>query len=326
MTIQTGDRLGDYVITSHLSQGGMADIYRASDVRDKTDVVLKVPHISLVGDPALYDRFQREVAIAQRLNHPGVQHAVATLKADGLPYLVLNYVDGVSLRSVIRERAPLPVAEAEDLIRQLADIMAYCHSEDVVHRDLKPDNLLVTPDGKLVLLDFGAALLEGARRLTWANLTATLGTPDYMAPEQIQGKRGDERTDIYALGAIYYELLTGEPPFSGDNALAIMNQHLNATPPRADHANGAVSEATAAIIAKCLQKNAAERYQSMTDVLHDLDHPADVDLGVLAKTTPTRRFGLSDQQYTVIVALLVSIAILLLLVLIGLAAQYLHTR
>ncbi|MFN8474884.1 MAG: serine/threonine-protein kinase [Anaerolineae bacterium] len=326
MTIQAGDRLGNYVITSHLSQGGMADIYRASDVRDNSDVVLKVPHISLVGDPALYDRFQREVTIAQRLNHPGVQHAVATLKADGLPYLVLNYVDGVPLRNLIRERAPLPVAEAEDLIRQLADIMAYCHSEDVIHRDLKPDNLLVTPEHKLVLLDFGAALLEGARRITWANLTATLGTPDYMAPEQIQGKRGDERTDIYALGAIYYELLTGEPPFTGDNALAIMNQHLNATPPRADHANKAVSEATAAIIAKCLQKNAAERYQSMTEVLHDLDHPEDVDLSVLAKVAPTRRFGLSDSQYTVIVALLISIVILLGMVLIGIGAQYLHTR
>ncbi|MFN8498167.1 MAG: serine/threonine-protein kinase [Anaerolineae bacterium] len=326
MTIQAGDRLGNYLITSHLSQGGMADIYRASDVRDESDVVLKVPHISLVGDPALYDRFQREVAIAQRLNHPGVQHAVATLKADGLPYLVLNYVDGVPLRNVIRERAPLPPAEAEDLIRQLADIMAYCHSENVVHRDLKPDNLLVTPAGRLVLLDFGAALLEGARRITWANLTATLGTPDYMAPEQIQGKRGDERTDIYALGAIYYELLTGEPPFSGDNALAIMNQHLNATPPRADRARKGVSEATAAIIAKCLQKNAAERYQSMAEVLHDLDHPADADLSVLAKVAPTRRFGLSDTQYMVIVALLISILIMLGLVVIGVGAQYLHTR
>ncbi|HTR99611.1 MAG TPA: serine/threonine-protein kinase, partial [Bacteroidota bacterium] len=168
---------------------------------------------------------------------------------------------------------------ATALIRKVADGMAHCHDSDIIHRDLKPENILITEGGQPVILDFGLALTKGSHRVTYANLSATAGTPEYMAPEQIEGARGDRRTDLYALGIMFYELLAGKTPFSGDNPLAVMAQHLNAAPPRLD--GPGITPALAAIVARCLARNPDARYADMHALIHDIDNPAGVDTSIL---------------------------------------------
>lgn len=158
------------------------------------------------------------------------------------------------MRDLLKERVLLPPEESIELIRKVADGLAHCHDHGIIHRDLKPENILITSEGQPVILDFGLALTKGAHRVTYANLSSAAGTPDYMAPEQIEGHRGDQRTDIYALGTMLFEMLTGATPFSGDNNLAVMAQHLKGGIPRLDKAQPGVSLQLAAFVARCLQR------------------------------------------------------------------------
>jgi len=196
--LQIGDQFDRFQIRTHMAQGGMADIYRAYDLTTGKEVVLKIPNRMMIGDPAQYERFQRELAVMNELHHPSIQTGLGSGQYNRTPYLVTEFVDGKSMRDVVSEQAPMPADQAAALIHKIADGIAYCHEHDVVHRDLKPENILVTSDGQPVIIDFGLALTKEARRVTYANLTPSAGTPDYMAPEQIEGQRGDKRTDIYA--------------------------------------------------------------------------------------------------------------------------------
>src|SRR5438105_1227740 len=224
---------GKYDILEPLGQGGMNDAYKARERESGRLVVLKIPFKSLIGDPATFSRYQRELEIGKRLHHPNIQQLLDQGRLDNsvAPYLVLEYVDGTLLREYLRQRAPLLVDEAIGIADQLADALQYCHEHGVVHRDLKPENILIEPDGTVKLVDFGIALLQGARRLTFRRLTSGFGTPDYMAPEQVQGDRGDARTDLYALGVMLYEMLTGEVPYQGDSPLAVMSQRVTTDAP-----------------------------------------------------------------------------------------------
>jgi serine/threonine-protein kinase len=172
--------------------------------------------------------------VINKLRHPAIVVGLGSGQYNRIPYLVTELVEGISLRKLIETSAPLPSDQAIDLVRKIADGLAYCHENEVIHRDLKPENILVTSKGQPVLIDFGLALTKGSHRITYANITAAAGTPDYMAPEQIDGHRGDARTDIYALGTILFELLAGRTPFQGDTNLAVMAQHLQGRLPRLD--------------------------------------------------------------------------------------------
>jgi serine/threonine-protein kinase len=182
---------------------------------------------------------------------------------------------------MIDEDAPIPSEDAILLIRKIAEGMAYCHANNVIHRDLKPENILITTEGRPVIMDFGLALTKGSHRVTYSNLSATMGTPDYMAPEQIEGQRGDQRTDVYALGTILYEMLSGKTPFTGDTNMVIMAQHLQKDAPRIDHVNSAVSAELAAIVSHCLARDPDKRYPDMLAFINGLDHPELADLGIL---------------------------------------------
>jgi len=277
MAIQPGTNLDGFEIKEVIGHGAFSDVYLAVDPEGR-QVVLKCPHDAIMGDTSTFDRFRRELEIAKKLDHPGIQHSYDLGAHRSRPYLVMEYVEGETLRGLLNRQKRLPTARAIVLTQQLAEAMAYAHSQGVYHRDLKPENLLITPEGRLVVTDFGIALLSGARRLTWRWLTSTVGTPDYMAPEQIQGKRGDARTDIYAIGIMLFEMLAGHVPWEGDNPLAVMQQHLNAPLPDLHSINTSVLPPLEAIVRKCLRKDPDERYQDAGELLHDLKHWQDLDL------------------------------------------------
>jgi serine/threonine-protein kinase len=268
---------GRYRIVDRLGVGGMGATYRAIDEETGRTVVVKIPSLALIGDPSTFSRYQRELEIGQRLEHPGVQRLLASGQLPGgAPYMVLDFIPGETMRAYLSTHAPLPVDEAVRHGVALADTLQYCHERGVVHRDLKPENIYVTPDGRTVVGDFGIALLQGARRLTFRRLTNAVGTPDYMAPEQVSGERGDARTDVYAVGVLLYEMLTGKVPFRGDNALAVMGQRLTMDPPPVRKLRPEVSVELDATVRRALARDRDARYPSMAALRDDLLHPEGV--------------------------------------------------
>ena len=295
--LSAGEHVDHYRIVRLLGSGGFSESYEAIDERRDRRVVLKVPSPVILGDSQTFERFRREMAITRRLDHPNIQRSLDDGANRSQPYLVLEFIEGESLREHLRGKLPLPVDEAVEHAVQLSRALAHAHSHGVAHRDLKPENVLVGDDGRLILFDFGIALLEGARRVTWRWLGNQVGTPDYIAPEQIQGKRGDERTDIYALGVMLYEMLAGRVPFRGDNALAVMSQALNKPPPRLRDLNPTVPEPLAAVVHKAMRKEPTERYATADELLFDLEHLDQVDLATFQLGPETaRRKPVSDRQ------------------------------
>ena len=205
-----GDRLDQYELTELLARSGMASIFKAIDQRSGSTVALKVPHMQFESDVAFYQRFTREEQIGQKLEHPNIVRVLTPEQKSRL-YLVMEFAEGRSLRAIMSTKRRFPLDEALDIARQIGRALVYMHERGIVHRDLKPDNVILDAEGQVKLLDFGISMDESARRLTWFGLTPPIGTPDYMAPEQVRGRRGDARTDIYALGTMLYEMVTGSP-------------------------------------------------------------------------------------------------------------------
>lgn len=322
MRYEAGQTVNDkYDILESLGQGGMNDAYKARDRASGRLVVLKIPFTSLIGDPATYSRYQRELEIGKRLHHPNIQELLDEGRLDGgvAPYLVLEYVDGTLLREYLRAHAPLPVDEAVNITVQLADALQYCHQHGVVHRDLKPENILIEPEGTVKLVDFGIALLQGARRLTFRRLTSGFGTPDYMAPEQVQGDRGDARTDVYAVGVMLYEMLTGDVPYHGDSPLAVMSQRVTTDAPLLSSKRSDLPPQLEAVVWRALRREPAERYASMTDLRHDLTHLDEVKIpeypAASGRAVVSREHMLNAG---------VVIAALVLLAVLGMVAELVH--
>ena len=325
MSLQIGDQFDRYQIRAPMAQGGMGSIYRAVDVTTGQEVAVKIPDPTMIGDPAQYERFQRELDVMKTLHHPAIQHGVASGQFNRMPFLVTELVEGESMRKWLQAHAPVPPDEAVALVRKIADAVAFCHENNVIHRDLKPENILITADGQPVIIDFGLALTKSAMRVTYSNLSSAAGTPEYMAPEQVDGQRGDQRTDLYALGIMFYELLAGKPPFTGDTPLAIMAQHTRAPIPRLDQAQPGVSPQLAAIVARCLQRDPAQRYPDLRAFIAALDHPETADLTILERGTGAASavpFWRSPRAAMIVSVMLIILAVVVL----AFAAQALHAR
>ena len=275
--LSPGQTLDQYELVDIIAHSGMATIFRARDSTNGHIVALKVPHLQYESDIVFHERFVREEKIGQRLDHPGVIK-VFTPQHKGRMYIAMEYVEGEQLSDRIRSEKRLPIATALDLALQIADVLVYLHENNVVHRDLKPENIMILPDGKVKLMDFGIAMDTTARKVTWAGLSTTMGTPDYMAPEQVKGLRGDARTDIYSLGVILYEMLTGEVPFPSDNVYAAMRAKAreDPTPPR--RLRHDISPELEEIILRALERNPQDRFESALEFREALAHPDSVVL------------------------------------------------
>ena len=230
--LQPGQVLDNrFEILDTISKSGMATILKAKDRKTGTTVAMKVPHMQFESDPGAYSRFQREEEIGKVLDHPYILK-IYPIDADqkSRPYIVMEYLEGQTLDALLKEIHPLPEPDAVKIASRICEALEHMHKNNVVHRDLKPQNIMICSDGTLRIVDFGIAKSLKMRRITFVGFSPTMGTPDYMAPEQVKGKRGDERTDIYALGAILYEMTTGQTPFEGENAYGIMNARLTGDP------------------------------------------------------------------------------------------------
>ena len=273
--LSPGQKLDQYELEEVIARSGMATIFRARDLNNGHRVVLKVPHLQFESDIVFHQRFQREEKIGQRLDHPAIIKVFEPAQKSRM-YIAMEYVEGERLSERLHRDRRLPVATALDLVIQVADALVYLHSHDVVHRDLKPDNIMILPGGKVKLMDFGIALDATQRKITWAGLSQTMGTPDYMAPEQIKGLRGDARTDIYSLGTILYEMLTGEVPFSGDNVYAAMRAKVreDPTPPR--RLRYEIPPAVEEIVLRAIEFDPRDRFESALEFREVLAHPESV--------------------------------------------------
>ncbi len=319
MNLKERDRFDHYQICSHIAQGSTCDIYQAFDVLTGHKVALKIPLRSAALDVGRFEQFLREIEALSCLNHPAIQHYVESGRSENTPFLVTNWIEGKSLRSLIKEHNSFSSEYAINLICKIALGLAYCHQEDVIHCDLKPENILLIDGDWPVLIDFGLAMTKSRPALLKG-----AGTPNYMAPEQIERETGDKRIDIYALGTMLFEMLTGEVPFIDKDPNEVMNMHLYAAVPRLDYINQNVSIQMATVVARCLQQNPEKRYADVHDLIYDLENLEWVDTSEIENltSTPPQKSFLTTQFGQVLILLTLTVIGITLLTIVAVALKH----
>jgi serine/threonine protein kinase len=259
LDLHPGDTLDHYELLDIVATSGMATVFRAVDKDSGLQVAIKVPHPEMESDPVMYDRFRREEEIGTRIEHPSVMK-VLTNPDRSQVYMVMEWLEGRLLRQILNEVGRLPVDRAVRLTLGICDALEHVHTHGVVHRDLKPENIMVDTNDRIHLIDFGIAASAGARRLTFAHFSQSMGTPDYISPEQVRGKRGDARSDVYALGVMLYEMLTGSVPFTGPNPFAVMNDRLLNQPRPPSQLMPTITPQLQEILYRALEREPKNRY------------------------------------------------------------------
>jgi serine/threonine-protein kinase len=263
-------QLGRYEVIGELGQGAMGIVYKARDPLIDRVVAIKTINLGLALDEKeeYESRFYQEAKAAGRLSHPNIVTIYDVGKNGDVAYIAMEFLEGRELRDIMNDQGLLPVDQVLDIAAQVAQGLGYAHEHDIVHRDVKPSNVMVVRDGHVKITDFGIARMASSAVQTQTGMV--LGSPKYMSPEQVMGKSIDHCSDIFSLGVMLYEMLTGQSPFNGDNVNAIMYQTLNAVPPPPNTINPEVPEMMNFIVAKSLAKKIEDRYQSAQDLAVDL--------------------------------------------------------
>jgi eukaryotic-like serine/threonine-protein kinase len=273
--VNVGDTLDQYELTELIARSGMASIFKAIDRTNGQTFAIKIPYEQFENDVIFRSRFQREEEIVRRLDHPNIIKDFNPRHKSRM-YIAMEYVEGVSVREELAAKGAFSRDHAIDYARQICGALVYMHEQRVIHRDLKPENLLITTTGVVKIMDFGIALDELARRITWSGESSAIGTPDYMAPEQIAGGRGDVRSDIYALGIILYEMLTGKLPYEGDSVYSILRAKTLEDPEPPTHYLHELDTHLEEIILHAIERVPRRRYGSAAEMQHDLKNAAQV--------------------------------------------------
>jgi serine/threonine-protein kinase len=274
----TGSRVDHYELLEHLADGAQAEVHRAKDTRSGREVVVKIPHARVLDHPVLASRWRREAHLTEALAHHNLQCRLDVGEHHHEPYVVLEYAGGGSLDGWVGAQGPrLPVSQAVEWGRQLAQALAYLHHLGILHRDLKPANILLTDELQLKLADFGAATMTAGRRRVWHLPAPPEGTPEYLSPEQITGQSGDPRSDVYGWGIVMYELLAGHVPYSGPNPLTAMTAHLNHNPVPLRNWRGDIPPALEAVVLTAMRRQPEHRYQTALALLEDLSRLGELD-------------------------------------------------
>ncbi|HXA90790.1 MAG TPA: Stk1 family PASTA domain-containing Ser/Thr kinase [Mycobacterium sp.] len=270
----TPQHLSDrYELGDILGFGGMSEVHLARDVRLHRDVAVKVLRADLARDPSFYLRFRREAQNAAALNHPSIVAVYDTGEAETpagpLPYIVMEYVDGVTLRDIVHTEGPLPPRRAIEIIADACQALNFSHQNGIIHRDVKPANIMISTTNAVKVMDFGIArAIADSSSVT--QTSAVIGTAQYLSPEQARGDPVDARSDVYSLGCVLYEILTGEPPFTGDSPVSVAYQHVREDPIPPSERHEGISPDLDAVVLKALAKNPENRYQTAAEMRADL--------------------------------------------------------
>jgi eukaryotic-like serine/threonine-protein kinase len=263
-----------YEIGGVLGRGGMAEVHRGRDLRLGREVAVKVLRSDLARDPSFQVRFRREAQAAASLNHPAIVAVYDTGEdrtgSGATPYIVMEYVEGETLRDVLRREGRLDPTRAMQLAADICGALDFSHRNGIVHRDVKPGNVMITPQGAVKVMDFGIARAVSDSAATMTSTAAVIGTAQYLSPEQARGEAVDARSDVYSVGCLLYELVTGAPPFTGDSPVSVAYQHVREDPRLPSSINPEIPPELDAILLKAMSKNPANRYQSAADMRNDL--------------------------------------------------------
>ncbi|WP_280465538.1 Stk1 family PASTA domain-containing Ser/Thr kinase [Nocardia brasiliensis] len=286
-----------YELGEIIGFGGMSEVHKARDLRLSRDVAIKVLRADLARDPTFYLRFKREAQNAAALNHPAIVAVYDTGEAkvdDGpLPYIVMEYVDGETLRDIVRGKGPLPPRRAMEVIADVCAALDFSHKAGIVHRDMKPANIMINRAGAVKVMDFGIARAIADSSNPMTQTAAVIGTAQYLSPEQARGETVDARSDVYSVGCVLFEILTGEPPFTGDSPVAVAYQHVREDPRLPSHVHPGVPRELDSVILKAMSKNPANRYQSAAEMRADL-------IRVLGGQKPSAPMVMTDEDRTTV--------------------------
>ena len=315
-----------FLIREPISRSGMATIYQAQDAfNDGQIVAVKVPHLRYEADPSFFSRFQREEEIGRKLNHPFLLKFIPVAQKSR-PYLVTEYLRGCTLAHLLNAMRPLTEKDALGIASLICDALQHMHERGVVHRDLKPGNVMICRDRTLRLMDFGIASSVDSKKITFHVGASAMGTPEYMSPEQVKNERGDERSDIYSLGVILYEMLAGVLPFQNENCWVSMNDRVTGDPIAPRKLNPGLSPQAEEIILHAMQRNPANRYASAAAMKAELDNPQKVQVTGYCDRLQAPRWRLSLRETPVMAGTLLALGFISLQVLAFLLLRHLLAR